>query len=69
MSSSLEAIYMFARKLPEHERLELAARLLDTLPQESSNLSLEDDSLVEELERRFADAEGSVPWPELRDEK
>ncbi len=69
METSLEKIFELALKLPENERFELSARLLDTLPQENSTISLDNDSLVEELERRFADDEGSVSWEELRHEK
>jgi hypothetical protein len=38
------------------------------MPVDDSAISLDDDSLVEELDRRFADREGSVMWPELRAE-
>jgi hypothetical protein len=42
--------------------------LLETIPVDDSAISLDDDSLVEELDRRFADREGSVEWSELRAE-
>lgn len=69
MQTPLEAVFEAALRLPEHERLALASRLLKTLPVDDSAISLDDDSLVEELDRRFADHQGDVEWPELRAER
>ena len=55
-------------KLPESERLALASRLLETTPADDLALSLNDASLIEELDRRSSDLAGSVPWSELRGE-
>jgi hypothetical protein len=63
-----EAIFEAALKLPERERLTLVARLLQTMPTDDPSLSLDDPSLEEELERRWADREGSVEWSALRAE-
>jgi len=63
-----ETVFEAALGLPENERLALVSRLLETMPVDDSAISLDDDSLVEELDRRFADREGSVMWPELRAE-
>jgi putative addiction module component (TIGR02574 family) len=68
MQATPEVIYEAALKLPEGERLTLVSRLLETMPAEDSCLSLDDESLAGELDRRFADREGSVTWPELRAE-
>jgi hypothetical protein len=66
MQLSQEAILQAALSLPEGERLDLAHRLLDTLPPEPDLLSLDDPSLIEELDRRAADDVGAVPWSELK---
>jgi len=63
-----ETVFDAALELPENERLALVSRLLETLPVEDSAISLDDDSFVEELDRRFADREGSIEWSELRAE-
>jgi hypothetical protein len=63
-----EAVFEAALALPENERLALVSRLLETTPAEDSALSLDDDSLVEELDRRFADRAGSIEWSDLRAE-
>jgi putative addiction module component (TIGR02574 family) len=69
MASQPEAIFEAALKLSEDERLALVSRLLETLPSEESTLSVHDPRLVEELDRRFSDREGAVPWSELKAER
>jgi hypothetical protein len=69
MDSDLNTVYEAAMMLPENERLALASRLLGTVPAEDAAMSLDDPSLIEELDRRFADREGSITWPELRAEE
>ena len=64
-----EAVFEAALELPESERLVLISRLLETMPVEDSAISLDDDLLEEELDRRFADREGSIEWSQLRAEK
>ena len=66
MQPAAEVILEAALKLPESERLTIVSRLLETMPAEDSSASLDDPSLIEELDRRFADREGSVTWPELQ---
>jgi hypothetical protein len=68
MQLSPETIFEAALSLPENERLDLAARLLDTVPAELNLLSLDDPNLAEELDRRAADDSGSIPWSELKNE-
>jgi hypothetical protein len=68
MQSPSEAVFEAALKLPEGERLTLVSRLLETMPPEDATASLDDAPLAEELERRFADREGSVPWSDLQAE-
>ncbi|MCE9548335.1 MAG: hypothetical protein K8T25_22915 [Planctomycetia bacterium] len=67
MQADSNAIFEAALNLPEDERLALVSRLLETVPDEPAGLSLDDPNLVEELKRRSADTEGSVPWSQLRD--
>lgn len=69
MLPASDAIYVEAMKLPEDERLTLVSRLMETMPaDDGSALSLDDPSLIEELDRRFADREGSIAWSDLRAE-
>lgn len=68
MQATSETIIEAALKLPENERLTLVSRLLETMPADDSSLSLDDAALIEELDRRFADREGSVTWSELQAE-
>lgn len=68
MSLPMESVLAAAMELPEGERFALVARLLETMPADDSAVSLDDASFAEELDRRFADREGSVEWSELRTE-
>jgi hypothetical protein len=63
-----ETIPGAALRLPESERMALAARLLKSLPPDIAGSSLDDDSLEEELDRRFGTLENGIEWPELRKE-
>jgi hypothetical protein len=53
-------------QLPEAERLFIASRILETLPDEVAVEALNEDEFAAELERRSGDWQGTVPWPELR---
>ena len=68
MQSDPETILSAALNLPESQRLALVSRLLDSLPPDDLTVSLDDPRLAEELDRRFADSSGAVPWPELKAE-
>ena len=57
-----------ASKLPETDRLVIASRLMDTLPDDEHGLSVGDSSLLEELDRRRNNRAESIPWQQLRDE-
>ena len=65
MEPNWNTVFEAAMTLPATERLALASRLLDTVPAEDAAKALDDPSLMEELDRRFADREGSIAWPEL----
>ena len=68
MPTDPEAILDAALQLPENERLAIVSRLLETLPPEDVTISLDDAQRAEELDRRFADSEGTVPWSDLKAE-
>jgi hypothetical protein len=68
MEQNADTILEAALMLPEEERITLASRLLESVPSGDATISVDDLSLIEELDRRFADREGGVPWPELRAE-
>ena len=65
MQLTPDALYEAALKLSEGERLELATRLLDTVPPEM--LSVDDPNFIAEMDRRFNDGEPTIPWSEIRD--
>ena len=66
MQLNPDTIFEAALSLPDHERLELASRLLDTVP--ASIMSADDPDLVEVLDRRFNDGSPTIPWSEIRDQ-
>ena len=68
MPTDPEAILDAALQLPENERLAIVSRLLETLPPEDVTISLDHAQRAEELDRRFADSEGAVPWSDLKAE-
>ncbi len=68
MQYDADAIFDAAIQLPENDRLDLVSRLLETLPEGSVTMSLDDPELRAEIERRFADQAGAVPWADLRAE-
>jgi hypothetical protein len=59
-----ESLYEAALQLPENQRLDLAARLMDTVPPEI--MSIDDPELIEELDRRFNDGSPTIPWSKVR---
>ena len=63
------AILEAAMMLPENERLTLVFRLMDSLPSEDITMSVDDPAMQAELDRRYADRDGGIPWSELRAEE
>ena len=53
--------------LPEDDRFQLVTQLLESFPNDSFGVSLDDPDLLDELDRRFADTEGAVPLSKLWD--
>ncbi len=68
MSTDAESIFTAALSLNDGDRLELAARLLETVADDRAGLSLDDPELLAELVRRSADTSGARPWSQLRSE-
>jgi hypothetical protein len=67
MQLTPDAIFEAAMALPENDRLDLAARLMDTVP--PGIISADDPEMIEELDRRFNDGSSTIPWSEIRDRK
>jgi hypothetical protein len=67
MPASRDDILNAAPGLSESDRLTIAIRLMETLPENQPGLA-EDDDLTAELERRSGDLEGSIDWIDLRNE-
>lgn len=65
MSASRDEILNAALKLPDSDRLLIATRLLDTLPDDMPGLSEDDPGFLEELERRAQDTGATLPAVEL----
>jgi putative addiction module component (TIGR02574 family) len=68
MQADYDMAFEAALKLPEGERLALVSRIMETIPAEDACLTIDDASLPEELDRRFADRSNCVPWSELKAE-
>ena len=67
MQLTPDTIFEAALNLPDNQRLDLAARLLDTVP--PGIMSIDDPELIAELDRRFNDGSPTIPWSEIRDRK
>ena len=68
MLTSRDEILQAALELAEADRLVIANRLLETLPDNMPGLADDSPDFVEELERRSGDWDGAVPWEQLRDD-
>lgn len=68
MSSDPQVVLEAALQLSQEDRWALVSRLLESLPAEAPALSIDDPNLIAELDRRFADPDGAVPWSELQAE-
>jgi putative addiction module component (TIGR02574 family) len=68
VSENANTLLEAAMQLSEAERLLLASQIMDTLPAEDVTCSIDDPDLLAELDRRFADPEGALPWSELETE-
>ena len=68
MEPTADTILAAAMMLSDNERITLASRLLASVPAEDVTIAVDDPALIEELERRFTDRDGAIPWSELRAE-
>lgn len=62
-----EEILEAALSLPDEDRFQLVAQLLESFPNDGFGSSVEDAELLAELDRRFADSEGTVALSKLWD--
>ncbi len=69
MQINTDMLFEAAVQLPENERLALVARLLETMPADALSSAADEAEVIEELDRRFADTEGAIPWSKLRLER
>lgn len=69
MSPNAERLFDAAMQLSADERVALIGRLLETTPEQTIGLPADDAALLEELDRRYADSAGAVPWVELKAER
>ena len=65
MQLDSESIINAALQLPEAERFLIISRLLESTPKPPGFISVDDPELEAELDRRFADQDGAVPWSKL----
>jgi hypothetical protein len=68
MQESFDTVFAAAMALPEGERLDLAVRLLDSMPEPPVVFSEDAPNFLEELERRAADETDAIPWQKLKSE-
>lgn len=68
MQASPDEVLAAALLLSESDRLLIATRLMDTVPDEPPGMCWDDPGFLEELERRSQDSEGSIPASELWNE-
>ena len=69
MESNSQRVFDAAIQLPESEQVALVSRLLEHLTPLDLLFPIDDASLIDELDRRSANDEGSIPWPELTAEQ
>ena len=65
MASNPNEIIDAALKLSESDRLLIAARLLETLPDDYPGLSEDESGFLDELERRARDTEPTIPVSDI----
>ncbi len=65
MLATIQSLFDAALQLSEHDRLELADRLFDSVPEENRDPT-DDSSYLDELDQRFNDDTKDVSLDELR---
>ena len=66
---SFEELRAGVLNLPEDQRFEMVELLLDSLPEEPAELSMDDPGFYGELNRRFTNDHGSRRWEDFCDEE
>jgi hypothetical protein len=69
MQTTVNSVLEAAFQLPEDDRRTLLSKLIEAVPIDDKTLSLDDPNLADELERRFLDDAGAIPWTELETER
>lgn len=65
MSTAHDDVLKSALALPESDRIQLAAELLDSIQGTPTVIALDDPGFEEELDKRFNDGTRSVPWAKV----
>lgn len=68
MTDRATELFEAALRLSDDQRAAIAFRLIESLPSPGDQIDLDHPGFLEELDRRFADPSGAIPWSELRDE-
>ena len=68
MPMTREEVLSAALRLPEDDRLAIASRLMETLPDVPPGLPEDEAEFVAELDRRSGDFKDAIAWADLRDE-
>ena len=66
MSATRDEILEAALQLPEVDRIIIADRLLQTLPDDLPATALDDPDFLDELDRRSSDGGAAIPWSEIQ---
>jgi len=68
MQPSRDDVLTAALNLSEADRLVVATRLMDTLPDDPPGMCWDEPGFLEELERRSQDSDGAIPAADLWNE-
>jgi hypothetical protein len=68
MHTTIQAVLDTALQLSESDRMEIAHRLLDSLPDDYEGIAIDDPGFLEEMERRAKEPVSGIPWNELHAE-
>ncbi len=68
MSQTTDELLNAVLQLSEEDRIKIAGRLLQTLPERAPGLLADDPTFEDEVRKRMGDRDGAVSWEQLRDE-
>lgn len=66
MPITRDEILEAALQLPESDRLDIADRLLETVPEQMLDVPLDDPAFLDELDRRARDGSVGIPWSQVK---